>query len=193
MIVLFYFLVFLGLILEGEAVLFIAVFYTIKGFFEPLFIIPVIFTGVFVGDIFWFKYSFYIARHTPFLGRLVCRFSENFDNYLLSHRGTAFFISKFAYGLNHIAILRAGALKIPFKEFLKADAVASVLWMMIIGGIAYLSALTFDYFRHYLKIAEAGLLLGLLFLFFLTWLIARINRSRFGKFKKSVCDSSSLK
>ncbi len=175
MIVLFYFFVFLGLILEGEAVLFIAVFYTIKGFFNPIFIIPVIFLGVFVGDILWYKLGFYIERHVSFLERWICKISAPFDGFIKTRLRRAIFISKFTYGLGHAAIARAGALKVPMKEFLKADAVASFFWMIIVGEIAHVSAAAFFYFKRYLKIAEIGLLFGLIFLFFLTWLISRIS------------------
>ncbi len=191
MIVLFYFLVFLGLILEGEAVLFIAVFYTIKGFFNPIFIIPVIFSGVFVGDILWYKLGFYIDCYVSFLGRWICRLSAPFDGYIQTRLRRAIFISKFTYGLGHAAIARAGALKVPMKEFLKADAIASFFWMLIVGGIAHASAAAFDYFRRYLKIAEIGLLFGLVVLFFLTWLISRISKKRLSELKN--VESSSLK
>ena len=77
-----------------------------------------------------------------------------------------------------------GALKVPMNRFLKADFIASFFWMAVVGGLAYFSALAFDYLRRYLKVAELGLLLGLVVLFLLAHVIAVISKRKFGEFKQ---------
>ncbi len=188
MVVILYILIFAGMIIEGEAVLFLAFYFATRGYFDFIFIIPIVVLGVLIGDALWYRFG--ISIGSTFFGRLVCSISKPFDNYLIARPKSAIFISKFTYGLGHAAIMRAGILKTPFKEFFKADAVASFFWIALIGGLAYVSATTFGYFKQYLKFAEIGLLIGLVILFIFATILSEINRKRFKKFVKIVNEAT---
>ena len=61
-----YILVFIGMVLEGEAILFVA-FYLASGRFLKLdILLLVVFTGVFLGDILWYKLGVYLEK-IPFI------------------------------------------------------------------------------------------------------------------------------
>lgn len=185
---LFYILVFLGMLVEGEAVFFLAVYFAIQGYFNFYVMLPLLIAGVIVGDILWYKLGRKIecssgrSRISSWVNWGLCQISEPFDRLLMEKPRRVIFFSKFTYGLNRASIVRAGTLKMSFGDFMKSDLVASFLWMAIIGAVAYVSATTFSVFKSYFKFAEIGffgVIVGLMILFILARVIAHFQKKKF--------------
>jgi membrane protein DedA with SNARE-associated domain len=68
---------------------------------------------------------------------------------------------KYAYGMGRATQVCAGAMKMPFAKFLKADLIASTCWICLIGGLGYFGAASIERYKEYLKYAEVGIVIGI--------------------------------
>ncbi len=62
------------------------------------------------------------------------------------------------YGFHHAILIRAGALRIPKTKFVNTDLVATLCWVLLVGGLGYFSSVSFSLLRHYLRYAEFGVI-----------------------------------
>lgn len=159
-----YFLIFIGLLLEGNFVLFTAAFLTHQKIFDFGDMLVIVISGALIGDILWYflGWHFFWSRNGGdfFIVRWLEKLNKPFDGYLQFHPWRAFFVSKFVYGFHRSVLVRAGWLKIPFKDFLMADSIALVFWIIIVGGLGYGTGALSLFLKHYFKIAEFALLFG---------------------------------
>lgn len=173
-----YAIIFLGMIFEGDAILFSALFLTHEGFFKLIYVIPVIIIGGISSDIIFYKLGAKLNGSYPRISSWVERLTKPFDEHLKVRPFHTIFLSKFTYGLHHAILLRAGMLKLDFDEFLRIDLPAAFAWMLIVGGLGYAGSASLVIVRHYLRFAEVSLLIALLF-FTLFWhLIAGFFRKK---------------
>ncbi len=171
-----YIVVFFGMILEGDVFLFTAAFLTEEGYFHPGIIAITVYAGVILGDLFWYALGLWLDTSSTFLTRWAKRIVKPFEGGLQRRPLHTIFISKFTYGFSHAVLMRAGSLRIPLKKFFKIDAISSLGWMAVVGGLGYFSGASFSLIKHYLKVAEIALLFVLV-AFFVVWHLI-INRSR---------------
>lgn len=156
-----YALAFIGMLFEGDATLFSIAFLTHRGFFDPGDMIVVAFGGVMIGDFLWYvagaRYGAWLFHH-PWIARAVAPFDQRL------HRAPfqTIFLSKFAYGIHHPLLARAGAIGIPARRFLKIDFAASLLWFSIVGSAGYVSSVSLALARHYLRFTEIALAAALI-------------------------------
>ena len=61
-------------------------------------------------------------------------------------------------------LMRAGWRKLNYAKFLRNDFVANIAWMLIIGILGYAFSASFVLAKKYIKIAEIGLLVGIIVL-----------------------------
>ena len=170
---------FLGMIVEGEAILFTAAFLANQGAFNPIFIFGVLFAGVITGDLFWYWLGLRLQTSNSFVKRWAERIGKPFDRHLVHRQFRTIFISKFTYGFHHPILMRAGALKVNVRNYLKNDVIASLIWMLIIGGLGYFSSASFLLVRRYVKFAEISLLLVLVVVFgILHYISSRSQRTK---------------
>jgi len=165
--------VFFAVIIEGDMALFAAAYLVNQGFFGATEIMIVVPTAVFSGDWMWYGIGRWGRLPAARLSRWACRLAGPIDGQLAKRPGRAIFISKFAYGLNHITLMRAGAMKIAPKVFLLGDTPAGVMWMLIIGGLGYGFGASAALLKGYIHYSEMGLLAGLLVIFGLRKVIQR--------------------
>ncbi|MCL5004588.1 MAG: VTT domain-containing protein [Patescibacteria group bacterium] len=159
-----YFLVFLGLALEGLRALFIASFLTYHGFldFENFFLAA--FSGAIIGDVFWYWLGKKINNSSSFVNKLTSRIKFA-DEHLINRLAHTIFVSKFIYGIHHLVILRAGALNLNLKKIIKYNILPTLLWILFIGGLGYLFGASFTLIKKYVKFIEIGLLIALIIFF----------------------------
>lgn len=156
-----YLTIFLGMIFEGDLVLFTAAFLTRTGAFNPILMIVTVFSGVIIGDLLWYKLGARLNEGS-FLQRAASRLGKPFDRHLLARPLHTIFISKFVYGIHHAVLMRAGALGLDKKKFIKDDLISSFWWVTVVGGLGYFSSASFDIVKHYLRSFELFLLVGVL-------------------------------
>lgn len=174
-----YLAVFVGMVFEGDAALFTAAFLTHQGLFDVGDMALVVFAGVFVGDLLWYQAGIWLS-HTPsysFVRRWLERITARFDSHLSKRLWHTLFVSKFAYGLHHPILMRAGAIGVPPRRFLGSDILATLLWVAIVGALGY-GASASGSVLHRLRFAERTFLFGLIIFFLIEWLIRRNAKRR---------------
>lgn len=157
-----YFLVFIGMIIEGDAFLFLAVFLLHRGFFQLDFLVLSVFTGALFGDWLWYELGRWLNASNSWVSRWAERIARPLDPQLAKRPFRTILLTKFTYGIHHAVLMRAGASHHPYKRIFWFDFPAVLIWMIVVGGIAYLFSASLVAARHYLRFAEIGLLLGLI-------------------------------
>lgn len=157
--------VFFGVIVEGDMSLFAAAYLVNQGYFSAAEILTVVPAATYSGDLIWYGIGRWGRLPAACLSRWACRLAGPIDAQLSKRPGRAIFVSKFAYGLNHITLMRAGAMKIVLKTFLTSDLPAGTIWMLVIGGLGYVFGASAVLFKGYIRYSEMGLLAGLLIIF----------------------------
>lgn len=135
-----YVILFLAMIIEGEAFLIVAgVLARLKAldFGDVLW---VSFVGVMIGDVLWYglgmittraeKFSFVARAAEKTVLVLLPRFREN--------PFSSIFLSKFIYGANHATLVLSGIMRVKFQLFIKAELVASFAWVAIFSVIGFM-------------------------------------------------------
>lgn len=160
-------LVFLGMIVEGDVILFVTALFAHHGFLPLGGMFLASFTGVIFGDILWYILGRKL-NGSSFIKHWAGRLVKPFDKHLIKNPCRTIFISKFAYGIHHAILTRAGMLNIDFKKYLKYDIISSVFWLLVITGLGYGSGAYFYLFKRYLPFAEVGIILGII-MFLILW------------------------
>lgn len=159
-----YALVFIGMIFEGEILIFTSLFLARQGFLELSYAVITLFSGSLFGDLLWYWSGIYLGNSKWRVGRLIYKWfghlTKPFEGHLVKRPFYTTFISKFVYGVHHPLLLRLGVLEIKILDYIKIDALAIFLWMMIIGSLGYFAGAYFHLIRQYLRIAEIGLVIG---------------------------------
>lgn len=165
------------MMIEGDILLFTVGFLTHQGYFNIDIVLLTVFLGVIIGDNIWYVIGETIGEKSS-AGSFVKRLTAPFDEHLKNRTGRTIFIAKFAYGLYRPTLLRAGILKLSFKEFMKGDVIASILWVFLVGGLGYLSSASFFLIRRYLRYTEFTLLFGLILFILISHLITRLSKRK---------------
>lgn len=173
-----YFFIILAMIIEGEIFLFAAAFLASQGYLNPWLTFLAIFGGVMLGDSCWYWLGHRINHSDTCFGRWLVKKTGQFDEHIMKKSLRTLFISKFAYGAHHFIVARAGVLKLKFREFIGNDFIANLVWVVLIGGLGYLSGASFQYVKHYLKFTEYALALGLALFFVADFLIGKYGLKR---------------
>ena len=160
-------LVFLGMFIEGDIIIFISAFFAHEGFLPLAGLLLASFTGTITGDILWYFGGKKLGC-SSFICRLINKFTRPLDRHLIKSPFRTIFISKFSYGVHHGILTRAGMLGISFKKYLKYDIVSSAIWVSIITALGYGSGAYFSLFKRYLRFAEIAILLGVI-IFLFAW------------------------
>lgn len=152
---------FIAMVVEGDIFLFTAGFLFSRGFLdgEPLFL--ALFSGTLVGDSLWYWFGYKLNHSKNRLSQWLIRVTDHLDQHLIQNPLRTLFISKFIYSMHHLILGRAGVLKLNYKKFLKYDFVSTAAWIIIVGGLGYLSGASFDFIKSYLKFAEYALVIFL--------------------------------
>ncbi|MBI2514871.1 VTT domain-containing protein [Candidatus Wolfebacteria bacterium] len=164
-----YLIVFFGMMLEGDILLFTAGFLSQQHFLNTFYSLTLAFFGALIGDFIWYWLGRKLNgdKTPPFIKKWLGHL-ELLDNHLRDRPRRTIFISKFAYGFNHLTLMRAGTLGIRLADYIKANIWATIVWVLTVAGLGYLSGASFESVKRYLRFAEIALLMGLI-LFFLIW------------------------
>lgn len=149
-----YVIVFFGMFVEGEALLFISSFLAHAGFFDAGDLAIIAIAGALIGDSAWFWLGRRASARSNLITRLAERLASPFDAHIQNRTLHAIFLSKFAYGFNHAILLRAGMLNLDVKKIITADVLATAVWAVIVGSAGYFSGSAFLTLKHYFKFAE---------------------------------------
>lgn len=166
----------LGVIIEGEIALFLAFFAVGRGYLHLGEVLLIAFNGVIIGDFLWYSLGSFFQGKIKYLRNYVGKAAKPIDNQLKKNATRAIFISKFIYGTHRITLLRAGSLKISFKEYIRADVPASILWIVLLGSLAYISSLSYDLFKKYLRYTEMSFIFGIIIFLVIAHVLKQISK-----------------
>jgi len=171
-----YFVIFLGMLIEGDATLFIAAFLAFQGYFRVDYVTGIAILGVLVRDSFWHWLGYKLSVSHHWIDRWSRGVAEPFDKHISERPLHSMLIAKFVYGLHLAIIMRSGAIKLPRIVFYFSDMVAILVWIAIILTLAYVSAVSFFAAKSYLKFVEIALLIALVIYGVLHHLAAHYSR-----------------
>lgn len=173
--ILSYFIVFIGMMVEGDLLLFATAFLTRQGFFNLGSIAIVIFASVVIGDLIWYELGFKINKwpKIPYLSMKLNGLINDIDYHIAAKPFFVILISKFTYGFHHIVLARVGAKKMPFKKFISIEFLSAIIWIIVVGGLGYIAQASYAAFKHYLRFAEIGLFISLALFFIFSVFITR--------------------
>lgn len=171
-----YAIIFLGIMIEGDIILFTAGFLTFQGFFNLGIMLPLVFLGTMIGDNLWYVFGELIGEKKIFFKfkNFIEKATGPFDDHLKNRPIRTIFISKFTYGLGKTIILKAGSMRVSFEKFIKADFIATSAWIFVVGGLGYLSSVSFLAVRRYLRYTEIALLLGVIIFVIISFFFSKI-------------------
>jgi membrane-associated protein len=138
------FLIFLGVILEGEIVLITTGVFTHLGALDIFQALIILIIASIVKTFFWYTIGKKIYKkygETKFLRwveQVVLKVLPHFPR----HPSISIFISKFIYGVNHFVIIFSGFTQIRFKTFVVAEIISSIPWVLVFFGIGYIFSYT---------------------------------------------------
>lgn len=135
-----YVILFCAMVVEGE------VFLIVSGMLARLHaldfgdVLLVAFAGVTLGDTFWYGFGMLASRQKKLA--FLARTAEKTVLLLLPRfRDKPFhsiFLSKFIYGANHATLLVSGILRVKFPLFIKAEMMASSIWISLYSVAGYM-------------------------------------------------------
>lgn len=181
-----YSVIFIGMLFEGEVVLFTAFFLASSGlidFYDTSFFVV---SGAIAGDILWYFAGSYLEKR-ELIPACLRPASKTIDAHLSSRPFATLLFSKFAYGLHRPTLLRAKEAGIDFYTFMKIEIVASLVWISVIGVCAVLFSEAIGLFKKYLRFAEIGLLISIGIFILLSHIVNNYYKST------SSCVSSSAR
>lgn len=160
-----YIIIFLGAAFGGELALFTLSFLSAQGVLPIFTLIIFSFLGTFSADILWF-----LIGKTNIVKKIISHryaysaisiFSQAIDRMSKGSRFTALILAKFLIGTRILLIMYLSEKNFGLKNFVRYDAVAVLIWLILITPIGFISGLGFTYLAeifHNLYI-EIGLIL----------------------------------
>ncbi|MFZ5391393.1 MAG: DedA family protein [Patescibacteria group bacterium] len=168
-----YFILFFGVVVEGE------IFPLAAGFLSSLFImnfyasIAVTFVGAVVGDLLWFGAARhwgrkFVDRYGKWFLLKPSRLSKMEDHFNKNGKKTLF-ITKFVYSFGHSSIIVAGLAKMGWRDFIKVDVPASLLWAILFVFLGKILGASFYLLKNILRdITLSAILIVVLVILFQT-------------------------
>jgi membrane-associated protein len=175
-----YILASLGMIFEGDGVLFTAAFLTAEGFFDVGDMLIIVLFSVVFGDTLWYWFGRKYIASFPRVAGWVDRFAKSFDRHLAERPTRTLLFTKFVYGAHHAVLIRAGMSKMDFRKFIKSDLISIFVWVAVIGGLGYFSSISLAYEKKYLRYAEISLLIALVLFFVAEHYIKKFSQKELG-------------
>jgi len=173
-----YLAVFVGTLLEGEAILLLAAYAAHRGYLSLPAVVAVAFFGATLGDqIFFFSGRFFghgLMQRLP----LIRARAEKINALLLRYHAGLIIGIRFAYGLRIAGPIVIGMSTLKARRFLVFNAIGAMIWAPLIAGIGYMFGHALEWLFADLKEYETIGLLGLLLLFVVVSGIVHFARGR---------------
>lgn len=174
-----YALLFVGMMIEGEAILFTAILLVSRHVLDPVMVVITSLSGLFIGDFLWYFVGLRLLPRFPRLGKAVNRITRSF-NRLLQHKPfRLIFVSKFIYGIHHAVLIKAGSMGMKLRQYAKLIIVVDLLWYTIIITAGSLFSQSIGHFKHYLKYTEILFLLAVVVFIVIEQTISNLSERAF--------------
>jgi membrane protein DedA with SNARE-associated domain len=176
-----YLVLFLGMIIEGDVLLFTAGFLVHRGVLKLLPTFFAMYAGTVFGDVIWYGIGTIDPNRNKivhFLAMLADVASRKIDEHLKERTFRTLLISKYVYGAHHFVLARAGMLRLPLRRFLRDDALGSLIWILSLGILGYAASASFSRVAHGLRLVEIILLLSIVIFVLLHEVLSKILKNK---------------
>src|SRR3990167_8946729 len=134
---------FLMMVIEGETFLILAGVLSHLGALKFHYIASIAFIGVLIGDVLWYSIGMLLKREgLPKIFTQLTNTAESIVDKLFPHFKTkpvtSLILAKFIYGTNHATLILAGLTKMNFRLFIKAEIIASIIWVSTFSTLGYI-------------------------------------------------------
>jgi len=161
-----YLILFWGVVVEGEIFPLAAGWLVSLSLLNFYAVVGITFVGAFVGDLLWFAAARHWGRRlVEKYGRWLWFKSERLkkmEEYFARNGKKTLWVTKFIYSFGHSSIIVAGIAKMNWRQFIKIDLPASLLWAFLFTLLGKLLGASFYLMRHLardLTLAGGGVLL----------------------------------
>ncbi len=175
-----YSVLFVGMAVEGEVALLAGIFSAELGYLDLRLVIVTALAGMWIGDIGWYYLGGYIEPFLPH--RKITQMVPFIDRAIVQRPFATLSISKFAYFLHRFILIRMHQLRITPRQFIRMDAIAGGFWFIIIAALGIGFSASFVLLRHYIRIAEVGLVVIILIAGFAEHLVGKYLRKKLQRF-----------
>lgn len=173
-----YLAILLGMFIEGDGVLFAVAFLAHQGHLDPAAMFVTVFAATILADISWYHIGAYVQTKNNWFARAAKHITNPLAAHLVDRPRHSIILAKFLYGINHAIWAKAGALGLPFGKLFREDLLATAIWIGIIGGLGVASSAGLVAAKPYIHYAEAGLLVGLVFIITASKIFAHVFRKK---------------
>jgi membrane protein DedA with SNARE-associated domain len=150
-----YLLIFLGLMIEGEGVLFAAFYLVHQEKLDLPVLLMVAVSGVIAGDNLWFL-SGRLVRRVPLLGKILKKVPAAIDEFIRTRAALTIIVSKFLYGFHRPILLYLHGAGVKYPDFLKGDVPAALLWVGVMSTAGYFFSSSLVLIRENFKYWQLG-------------------------------------
>jgi membrane protein DedA with SNARE-associated domain len=170
-----YLLILLGMLLEGELVVFGAAFLVNRDAISWLPTLIIVLIGTWGGNLLWYLLGRHQNLWPAFIRKIANRVSAPLDDHLRRRPFHTILMTKFTYGLHRAVLLRAGAIGLPLRTFIRSDLFAGALWLSVVAAVVYFSSFSLSFLHHYFRSAEILLLLAFIIFILVEKLFVKIS------------------
>lgn len=154
-----YIILFFFMTIEGELALLIGIFVSELGYLPLPLTLLVALVAMYVGDYLWYWAGPYIEKFLPH--RHIAKLLPFLDKGLKSRPTVTIMICKFIYFVNRFIILRARAVGLTPRQYMKADIIGGGIWFVLMSALGIIFSASYYLLKDYLRFAEVGLLLAI--------------------------------
>jgi|GEM_PF-794354 len=155
----FYVLLALGMMVEGELLLFATAFAAWNGLLDPVLLALSSGTGIFLGSVGWYGLGAWLTERTRLAPvRWIIGATRSFTDQLATHPARTLFLSSFVYGLYRPTQIRAGMLGMGLRRYLGIAVPTTLAWIAVVVSLAWIARETVAPILRYLHYFELALL-----------------------------------
>lgn len=158
-----YFILFPLTVFEGPMVMIISGFLSSIGFLNPLITYAIICAGDLTGDIlyycagrWWFKSALYKVLN---FFNVTAKSARKLESVLKTNRGKVLFFGKLSHALGLPILMIAGAIEVPFSDFVWFNFLATLPKSFILWGVGFYFANTLTNFSKFVNYTVLALFL----------------------------------
>ncbi|MBW4055793.1 MAG: DedA family protein [Proteobacteria bacterium] len=164
-----YWVLFVGTLLEGEAILLLAGFFAFQGYFSILGVICTAWAGSFLGDQFYFYLGHYKGRALLKRFHSIARKFREALKLIEKYGKYVAFISRFTYGFRIVLPLILGITNLAPRTFLWINLASAFVWSVAFSLGGYLFGKSASLFLNNVENYEQYLVLALFGLICIAW------------------------
>jgi len=136
-----YIFAFLAALFEGTFIMILSGVLFRFGFFNLWQLFAVLVVGYFLNGVFWYLLGRIGGHHI--IEKWIKKFHvggkiiNKLEDYFTRHSNKTLFLTRITYGFGMFSFMIAGSLKMQWKKFASISLLATIVWVLVVGGIGY--------------------------------------------------------